>query len=89
MNDRDKEGTYIWSDGQNSSFFYWANDIESDDEMNQNEDCVVMQKTGEWRTFHCENKFYFFCKKRICKCNFHRNNRIFDPLFWLYFLIRY
>lgn len=67
MNDREKEGDFGWSDGNKGTFFYWASDHMSDDRMDENEDCVVMQMNGQWRTFHCENRFYFFCKKRICK----------------------
>jgi hypothetical protein len=79
FSDRDKEGTFVWSDGKNSSFFYWDDDVESDGQMSENEDCAAMTNKGQWRTFHCENRFYFFCKKRICKFQF-------IPLFIHYYI---
>ena len=67
FNDIQKEQTFKWSDGSNSSFFYWASDEEKDDRMNEMEDCAAMGRDGQWRQFNCENRFYAFCKKRIRK----------------------
>ena len=67
LNDIQSEGNFEWSDGSNKTFAFWAADEIKDDRQNAAEDCAAMSKNGEWRQFHCDDKFYFICKKPLSK----------------------
>ena len=78
LNDRSKEGQYVWSDGSpfNSSVFNNWNDGEPNNQGN--EDCVEI-KSGKWNDESCSLGRFYICEKskgelmlRWLKLNFAR-----------------
>ncbi|XP_028518744.1 uncharacterized protein LOC110251542 isoform X2 [Exaiptasia diaphana] len=68
LNDIKNEGNFTWSDGKPMTFKSWAGDesyYEQDDYLNSKQNCVAAARTGEWRPFHCDDKFYAVCKMKL------------------------
>jgi spore coat protein CotH len=58
LNDRDTEGTFVWSDGSPLDFLFWSGD--SPKPQGDPEDCVLMSSPG-WSDVPCEVPAYFVC----------------------------
>jgi hypothetical protein len=56
---------YYWNDGSNSTFRNWREQMSYSDVQKQTLNCAAMDPEGLWYNFHCSNKFYFVCKKRL------------------------
>jgi len=56
---------YYWNDGSNSTYRNWKNELSYSDVQKQTLNCAAMDPEGSWYNFHCSNKFYFVCKKRL------------------------
>ncbi|XP_031568822.1 uncharacterized protein LOC116303434 isoform X2 [Actinia tenebrosa] len=68
LNDRKNQSNFEWSDGTSMTFKSWAGDesyYEQDEYLNSKQNCVAASRTGEWRPFHCDNKFYSVCKMKL------------------------
>ena len=50
LNDRDIEGTYVWTDGSSNNYIPWS--INQPDNAN-NEDCVDSISLGVWNDLRC------------------------------------
>ncbi|XP_048584634.1 uncharacterized protein LOC5519916 isoform X2 [Nematostella vectensis] len=62
------ESDFTWSDGTPVGYKGWAGDeqyYEVDEQMIKQQNCVAASRTGEWRPFHCENKFYSICQMKL------------------------
>jgi len=71
-----RENAYFWDDGSNSSntkcndgsggtYKNWKQGVTYSDVQKENLNCVAMDRDGYWQNFHCTNKFYFLCKKKL------------------------
>jgi len=56
---------YYWNDGSNSTYRNWKDQLTYSDVQKQTLNCAAMDPDGIWFNFHCSNKFYFVCKKRL------------------------
>merc|ERR1712226_1280622 len=56
---------YFWNDGSNSTYRNWKEEMTYSDVQKQTLNCAAMDPEGIWYNFHCSNKFYFLCKKRL------------------------
>ncbi|KAK3723815.1 hypothetical protein QZH41_019491, partial [Actinostola sp. cb2023] len=68
LNDKKNESHFEWSDGNSMTFKSWAGDesyYEQDEYLNSKQNCVAASRTGEWRPFHCDDKFYTVCKMKL------------------------
>jgi hypothetical protein len=68
LNDIKNESHFSWSDGNPMTFKSWAGDesyYEQDEYLNSKQNCVAASRTGEWRPFHCDDKFYAVCKMKL------------------------
>ena len=62
LNDRAKEGEFVWSDGSEYSYKNWRKDEPNN---MQGEDCTVSTKAMDWNDLGCEHKQYFMCKNLL------------------------
>ncbi|XP_048584633.1 uncharacterized protein LOC5519916 isoform X1 [Nematostella vectensis] len=67
LNDKKNLSHFQWTDGSPVEYKAWAWDIQTfgyqgDSNMKRFENCVALEKTGGWRPFHCDDKFYSICK---------------------------
>lgn len=56
---------YFWNDGSNSTYRNWKEELTYSDVQKQTLNCAAIDPEGNWYNFHCSNKFYFICKKRL------------------------
>jgi len=56
---------YYWNDGSNTTYRNWKEEMTYSDVQKQTLNCAAMDPEGVWYNFHCSNKFYFVCKKRL------------------------
>jgi len=40
-------------------------DYIKDERADQEMDCIASDQNGQWTTFHCDDKFYSLCKKKL------------------------
>lgn len=77
-----RENAYFWDDGSNSSntkcndgsggtYKNWKQGVTYSDVQKENLNCVAMDREGYWQNYHCTNKFYFLCKKKLGNILFH------------------
>ena len=38
-----------------------------DEKADQEMDCIASDQNGQWTNFHCDDKFYSLCKKKLSK----------------------
>ena len=50
LSDIENEGTFVWTDGSNSSYMPWG---PNQPDNSNNEDCVVALSLGEWNDSPC------------------------------------
>lgn len=69
MNDMKNESDFMWSDGSNMTYKSMSPQMDyvKDERADQEMDCVATDQNGQWTTFHCDDKFYFLCKKKLSK----------------------
>ncbi|XP_020893695.1 C-type lectin lectoxin-Thr1 [Exaiptasia diaphana] len=60
LSDLAEEGTFVWSDGTNSSYTNWSNGEPNDHD--DNEDCTLKTPESSWHDDKCEMKRPFACK---------------------------
>lgn len=63
------ESDFMWSDGSNMTYKSMSPQMDyvKDERADQEMDCVATDQNGQWTTFHCDDKFYFLCKKKLSK----------------------
>uniref|UniRef100_A0A673H957 C-type lectin domain-containing protein n=1 Tax=Sinocyclocheilus rhinocerous TaxID=307959 RepID=A0A673H957_9TELE len=66
LNDIDREGTFVWSDGTQADFQPW--ETNQPDNWQNNEDCVHIrgtehQDTGKLNDLPCSSTYPFICQK--------------------------
>ena len=42
-------------------------DYMKDERAEQEMDCIASDQNGQWTNFHCDDKFYSLCKKKLSK----------------------
>lgn len=62
LNDRDAEGEFVWENGSASGYRNWAG-AEPNDEGG-GEDCVALERGGEWNDVPCANTYMVLCESR-------------------------
>ena len=62
LNDKDVENTFVWINGEQSTFANWDN---SANEPNGNGDCIRMVYDGTWRDIACTRQFPYICKYNL------------------------
>lgn len=67
LNDMKNESDFMWSDGSNMTYKSMSPQMDyvKDERADQEMDCVATDQNGQWTTFHCDDKFYFLCKKKL------------------------
>lgn len=67
MNDLKNESDYRWSDGANLTYKSMSPQMDyiKDERADQEMDCIASDQNGQWTNFHCDNKFYSLCKKKL------------------------
>ena len=63
LNDKEVEGTYVWSDGSEYSYHNWRKDEPNN--VHDSEDCTVTLPSMKWNDVPCEFKQYFICKNLV------------------------
>ena len=66
LNDRDSEGTFVWSDNQPNNFTYWA---QNQPNNFNNEDCVHtlgIRHDFMWNDVGCDTCRNYTCSEGIC-----------------------
>lgn len=69
LNDLKNESDYQWSDGANLTYKSMSPqaDYMKDERADQEMDCIASDQNGQWTNFHCDDKFYSLCKKKLSK----------------------
>ena len=69
--DKDKEGTWKWTDGSPFEFTGWR--PKQPDNYKGREDCLHMYRLGKWtdnrgkwNDLRCDTKLHFLCAQKIC-----------------------
>ncbi|KAM7406935.1 hypothetical protein PAMA_002912 [Pampus argenteus] len=66
LSDREKEGTWKWTDGTPLTLTYWhtgePNNGGGDPRVGE-EDCVHMRPTNEWNDLSCDASLQWICEK--------------------------
>ncbi|XP_062502762.1 macrophage mannose receptor 1-like [Corticium candelabrum] len=62
LNDKDVENTFVWINGEQSTFTNWDNSVN---EPNGNGDCIRMVYDGTWRDIACTRQFPYICKYNL------------------------
>ena len=67
LNDLKNESDFRWSDGGNLTYKSMSPQMDyiKDERADQEMDCIASDQNGQWTTFHCDNKFYSICKKKL------------------------
>ena len=70
LNDLKNESDFQWSDGANSTYKSMSPQMDyiKDERAEQEMDCIASDQNGQWTNFHCDDKFYSLCKKKLSKC---------------------
>ena len=63
------ESDYQWSDGANLTYKSMSPQMDymKDERADQEMDCIASDQNGQWTNFHCDDKFYSLCKKKLSK----------------------
>lgn len=63
LNDRDNEGTFVWTSGSASAFRFWTG---GEPNNFANEDCVQIagNEAGTWNDFGCDSSLAYICESR-------------------------
>ncbi|CAH1777950.1 unnamed protein product [Owenia fusiformis] len=75
LNDIDKEGSFVWTDGSPYSYQKWAPKPRNVNGRPKSSDCAQVTGTGfnttEWRTVHCNTRTdgYICSKEAASSCN--------------------
>ncbi|XP_023575959.1 C-type lectin domain family 17, member A [Octodon degus] len=64
LNDKDKEGDWRWLDGSPITLSFW--DPQEPNNFYE-EDCVCMNKGGNWNDLSCAKTTYWICERK-CSC---------------------
>ena len=69
LNDLKNESDYRWSDGANLTYKSMSPQMDymKDERADQEMDCIASDQNGQWTNFHCDDKFYSLCKKKLSK----------------------
>lgn len=69
LNDLKNESDYQWSDGANLTYKSMNSQMDymKDERAEQEMDCIASDQNGQWSNFHCDDKFYALCKKKLSK----------------------
>jgi hypothetical protein len=59
-NDREDEGTFVWSDGEPLTYTDWRSGEPND--YGSGEDCLVINDGGTWNDGTCESEFGYICQ---------------------------
>ncbi|KAJ7385571.1 hypothetical protein OS493_015153 [Desmophyllum pertusum] len=67
LNDLKNESDFRWSDGGNLTYKSMSPQMDymKDERADQEMDCIASDQNGQWTTFHCDDKFYSICKKKL------------------------
>lgn len=67
LNDLKNESDYRWSDGANLTYKSMSPQMDymKDERADQEMDCIASDQNGQWTNFHCDDKFYSLCKKKL------------------------
>lgn len=67
LNDLKNESDFRWSDGGNLTYKSMSPQMDyiKDERADQEMDCIASDQNGQWTTFHCDDKFYSLCKKKL------------------------
>lgn len=67
LNDLKNESDFQWSDGANSTYKSMSPQMDyiKDERAEQEMDCIASDQNGQWTNFHCDDKFYSLCKKKL------------------------
>ena len=67
LNDLKNESDFKWSDGGNLTYKSMSPQMDyiKDERADQEMDCMASDQNGQWTTFHCDDKFYSLCKKKL------------------------
>lgn len=67
LNDLKNESNYEWSDGGNLTYKAMSPQMDymKDERADQEMDCIASDQNGQWTNFHCDDKFYSLCKKKL------------------------
>ncbi|KAF0312172.1 Lectin BRA-3 [Amphibalanus amphitrite] len=64
LNDRAKEGTFVWSNGEPLDFTFWYCGEPND--LYGSEDCVDLGKPQtHWNDNDCNKRYKFVCRMRL------------------------
>lgn len=67
INDREREGTFVWVDGLPVSFTYW----NYGEPNSAHEDCGELVRGLYWNDKECWESHSYICKKLRCKKSFN------------------
>ncbi|KAK2558540.1 Snaclec stejaggregin-A subunit beta-3 [Acropora cervicornis] len=69
LNDLKNESDYRWSDGANLTYKSMSPQMDyiKDERADQEMDCIASDQNGQWTNFHCDDKFYSLCKKKLAE----------------------
>ncbi|XP_075063044.1 C-type lectin domain family 4 member G-like isoform X2 [Mixophyes fleayi] len=63
LTDEDTEGVFRWADGTSLSYTYWMTDEPNNYDGNEN--CGLMQNSGQWNDVPCTWKLIAICEKKL------------------------
>ena len=71
LTDKEKEGTFVWTDGTEADYENWADEQPNDEDHEQ--DCAEIAngvfwpggppQIGVWNDFQCDRELMYICKK--------------------------
>jgi len=60
LDDRETEGTWVWSNGDEFEYQNWGRGEPNN--WGGNEDCVASYKSGKWNDENCDGHYKYICK---------------------------
>ncbi|KII63279.1 Alpha-N-acetylgalactosamine-specific lectin [Thelohanellus kitauei] len=63
LNDKEREGVFVWSDGSNNTYSIWESGDQKDELRLHEENCVLLTHEGRFTTSDCHDKHFYSCQK--------------------------